>query len=212
MDSEYWKKRWRDGELSFHQTEFHPGLVTYFPIEPKAKVFVPFCGKSRDMLWLLAQGHRVVGAEISPIACEAFFRENQIPFTAISSGEFTHFKSEMADLWCGDFFRLPPRAVETCTAVYDRAALVALPPEMQKKYVTQLKNLGLVVPTLLVSFTYDQKRVDGPAFSVPFEVLQRLYGDLYDIRELSSRNDPPMSPKFKGIPIQERVYFLTPKI
>ncbi len=45
------------------------------------RVFVPLCGKSIDMLWLVQQGFAVTGCEISELAVEQFFTENSIPYT-----------------------------------------------------------------------------------------------------------------------------------
>src|SRR3569623_953180 len=44
-------------------------------------IFIPLCGKSKDMLWLRAQGHAVIGVEVVARAVEAFFAENALPGT-----------------------------------------------------------------------------------------------------------------------------------
>ena len=78
MDTDYWRERWARSETGFHQKEINPHLQRFWSalnLAPGSRVFVPLCGKSRDMLWLRGQGHEVVGVEISPLAVEAFFAE-----------------------------------------------------------------------------------------------------------------------------------------
>jgi thiopurine S-methyltransferase len=43
-------------------------------------VVFSLCGKTLDMKAVLDAGHRVIGIEGSPIAAEAFFKENNIPY------------------------------------------------------------------------------------------------------------------------------------
>ena len=60
MDHEFWLERWRTNQIGFHQAEFNARLVHHWPslgVPKGARVFVPLCGKSRDMLWLAGAGH-----------------------------------------------------------------------------------------------------------------------------------------------------------
>src|SRR5690606_5987653 len=61
-------------------------------------------------------------------------------------------------------------------AVYDRAALIALPPPMRRRYVAKLEEIlrpGTVV--LLLGITYPDGQMDGPPFSVPESEVRELY-------------------------------------
>ena len=81
MKAEFWLERWQRNEIGFHQGEINAHLQDYWDrvgLKEGGEVFVPLCGKSNDMLWLRAQGHRVLGVELSPLAVEAFFVENQL--------------------------------------------------------------------------------------------------------------------------------------
>ena len=79
MKKEFWLERWERQEIGFHQSEINPYLCQYWNevhAARESEVFVPLCGKSRDMLWLRKQGHTVLGVELSAIAAQAFFKEN----------------------------------------------------------------------------------------------------------------------------------------
>lgn len=146
----------------------------------KSRVFVPLCGKSLDMVWLLSQGYRVAGAELSALAVEQFFTEQKLQPTTISEGNgITHFQTDALDIYCGDLFQLTPERLGKVQAVYDRAALVALPEEMRRKYTEHLCRLTQSAPQLLISFEYDQSQMDGPPFSVPPEAVREYYQDAY---------------------------------
>jgi len=100
MDPQFWHERWQRNETGWHQREINAHLQDFWPqLQQPAggRVLVPLCGKSRDLLWLRAQGHAVLGVEISPIAVREFFAENegqrlpliQVPTTAGTGSEVT---------------------------------------------------------------------------------------------------------------------------
>ena len=77
----FWHERWEKNNIGFHQEDVNAYLQKYWhKLELKSgqKVFVPLCGKSRDILWLRAQGYFVAGVELSSIAVNAFFGENNL--------------------------------------------------------------------------------------------------------------------------------------
>ena len=68
MDTDFWLQRWQENNIAFHRSEANPLLVTHFKALGLAKgsrVFVPLCGKTKDIAWLLSQGYSVEGAELS---------------------------------------------------------------------------------------------------------------------------------------------------
>ena len=147
MKADFWHERWESGRTGFHQDETNRYLVQHWnrlQVNADAKVFVPLCGKSRDMLWLRDQGHDVVGAELSSIAVRDFFKEHDLEVSQSAQGDFERWDSEGVTLLCGDVFKLRAGDLEGVGAVYDRAALIALPPEMRRDYV---KHLGEILPS-----------------------------------------------------------------
>jgi thiopurine S-methyltransferase len=146
------------------------------PLKPDNRIFVPLCGKSIDMLWLVQQGYEVIGHELSVLACHAFFEENGISVEYVQEEKFTVFKSPGITLFAGDFFKLDKTLLANVDAVYDRAALIALPSDMRKKYVNQLRNLiPPLTPIFLITTDYPQEDMQGPPFSVGEAEVHALF-------------------------------------
>lgn len=209
MDPSYWHDKWKRGEIAFHRQAVNPALTRWFPRLKPGKVIVPLCGKSKDLLWLHEQGHAVVGIELSRTACEAFFAESGIAFTKREEGAVTVFASKGLELWCGNFFDIPPQAWEGGTAVYDRAALVALPSELRARYAkTILERLPRdFQEMLLIAVEYSNTVEERPPFSVMREELARLYGAKMNIQSLDNGVDPDLTLR-RGYEVREAVYSL----
>lgn len=182
MEPRFWHERWAINQIGFNQASVNPHLLRLWPeltATPGERVLVPLCGKSIDMVWLLNQGFHVVGAELSEIAVAGFFSENGWQPAIEERGALKVYRGEGCEIWCGDFFALTPEDVGDCTAFYDRAALIALPPDLRWRYVKQLNHLlSNDACGLLVTLDYDQSLIAGPPFSVDEdEVLQLLSPD-----------------------------------
>ena len=215
MQPEFWHKRWQQNQIGFHQNDVNPCLQRYWQglgLPAAARVLVPLCGKSLDMVWLAGQGMRVLGVELSPRAVEDFFREQQLQPQISHHGAFTVYHCEGIELWCGDIFALSAADVADCVGLYDRAALIALPPEMRVRYCAHLESiLPRECRGLLVTLEYDQAVMDGPPFSVSNDEVQERLADHWQLQILESRDVLAESPKFlqAGVSrLQERVYRL----
>lgn len=215
MDPEFWHGRWERDQIGFHQTEINVHLRNFWGRLGAARdmpVFVPLCGKSQDMRWLAEQGHPVVGVEISPLAVEAFFADNGLTATRTEQGAFTRWHSGSITILCGDFFALRPEDVADVGGVYDRASLIALPPEMRQRYARHMAHLlAPSIPCLLVTFEYPQQQMDGPPFSVTASEVDALYRDSFDLERLYHRNILDENARFKELGLTslvERVFRL----
>ncbi|MCA9402702.1 MAG: thiopurine S-methyltransferase [Candidatus Omnitrophica bacterium] len=187
MDPDFWHQRWESNNIAFHADEVNPALIRYFSIRnvPAAgRVFVPLCGKTLDIGWLLAQGYRVAGAELSPTAIEQLFRQLAIKPSVTQLGVVRHYAGPGIDIYVGDIFQLTAEIIGSVDAVYDRAALVALPADMRRRYTAHLMEMTAKAPQLLLSFEYDQSRMEGPPFSVPLEEVQQHYAKHFTVRQL----------------------------
>lgn len=125
MHERFWLERWERGEIGFHQQSAHRYLRRYWAsldLPPGARVFVPLCGKSRDMLWLRDAGFEVIGVELSLTAAKAFCEENALPLLRVREGVFECFRGAGISLLVGDFFDLRPDDLDGVAAVFDRAA------------------------------------------------------------------------------------------
>ncbi len=189
MEADFWHERWAANQIGFHRDSFNPVLDKWWnAIEAgtDARVLVPLCGKSLDMLWLVKNGHHVTGVELSPVAVESFFREHALEPQISSSDGVDKLSTDRIEIYCGDFFQLTRAQLAGINALYDRAALVALPADLRIRYAKQLATL---LPTdsrgLLVTLDYDAGQMDGPPFAVSPDEVSRLFGDAFNIRELA---------------------------
>lgn len=182
MEPDFWHQRWQENRIGFHKDEVNPRLIECWPrlgVAPPARVFVPLCGKSLDLVWLLEQGYQVEGVELSELAVQAFFDEQKLPYKHVELGEWRVWEGENIRLWCGDFFQLTTAQIGALEAVYDRAALIALPAPMRQRYVRHLLQLTGGCPQLLITLAYPQEEMDGPPFSVEAAEVRQLYASVY---------------------------------
>ena len=216
MEKDFWLERWERQEIGFHQDEVNPYLREYWQELHSANggaVFVPLCGKSRDMLWLREQGHDVLGVELSTIAVHAFFEENGYPPQHAIDGKFDSCTADGIRILCGDFFDLSQDDLAQVSAVYDRASLVALPPEMRERYARHLVSiLPPATQILLVTFDYPQQEMQGPPFAVSVGEVESLYRDHAEIRLLAQLDVLAQNPRFqqRGLSrLHENIFLLT---
>ena len=208
MDRDFWLERWELDQTGFHQNEVNPYLMRHGH-RLGSRVFVPLCGKSLDMSWLVKQGAEVLGVELSPIAVRAYFEENGLSATCRPFGKFESCEAQGIRILCGDFFDLKREDMEGVSAVYDRASMVALPPAMRERYVRHLTSI-LRSEILLITLDYPQDEMQGPPFAVSVDEVERLYRDFASIELLEQADG--MAPRFaeRGVTrMQENVFLLT---
>jgi len=189
MDPNFWHQRWKLNEIPFHENKANPLLVKHFDTLSLAKgsrVFLPLCGKTLDIHWLLAQGYRVAGAELSPIAVQQLFSELGMKPTVTTLGPSQRYHAGNIDIFVGDLFEVTRETLGPVDAVYDRAALVALPEPMRRRYAAHLVDITNKAPQLLIVFEYDQTLQEGPPFSISQRELNDLYGKTYGLTFLES--------------------------
>lgn len=193
MEEGFWHQRWRDGAIGFHLGEANPLLVAHFgalQLAPGSRVFVPLCGKTVDISWLLAQGYRVAGAELSRIAIDALFEALGTEPTIEPVGELLRYSAPGIDIFVGNIFDLSAAALGSVDAVYDRAALVALPELMRDRYSAHLRAITGTAPQLLISFEYDQRKMEGPPFSIDVSEVARQYASAYRLDNIDTVDVP----------------------
>ena len=208
MKAAFWHDRWKNNQIGFHNEEVNERLTQHWPTletEEGAKVFVPLCGKSLDMRWLRQQGHPIVGVDLSPIAIHAFFREAGITPLEDSSGALTRSSAEGFDLYCGDFFDLTKKDLSGTRACYDRGSLIALPPDLRKRYAEHLTRiLPERVTILLITLEYDQTKMSGPPHSVPPTEVEDLFGGSFEVETLWSSGWIDAPQRFRDRGLEER--------
>jgi len=216
VDAEFWHSRWRDNLVAFHKERTNHYLEKYFDaieLGDGDRVLVPLCGKSVDMRWLREQGCTVTGVELSDIAVRDFFSEQGIAASARQAGAFRILEGDGIELLQGDFFALDATHTAKVSAVYDRAALVALPGELRVRYVDHLTSLlAPEVPMLLLTFEYPADEIDGPPFSVDEAQVRELYAGKRRVTRLESvdRLESESTLAERGLTqLQEHAFLLT---
>lgn len=200
MNAEFWQQRWRERQIGFHQDRPSPLLLKHWPslgLAPDSRVFVPLAGKTLDMAWFASQGHRVLGVELSRIAVEEFFAEHGLTPEVEVSRYGRHYRAGAIELICGDAFALSAELLADCAAVFDRAALIALPPPLRERYAGELyPRLPSGCRGLLITLEYPQHEKQGPPFSVVEQEVYRLYAQDWRLRALERRDILAQQPAF----------------
>jgi len=200
--TENWKARWEEGQIGWHEAGGNKALHKHWPTPGNGKrVLVPLCGKSADLKWLAKQGYDVTGVELSEIAVRAFFDEAGLDFDLSQSGELMIFECHepAITLVCGDYFEF---SGEPFAALYDRASLIALPPQIRPNYVSHTKSLlAANAQQLLITLEYDQSKANGPPFSVLADEVAGYWSKLQRVAEHNAIDNTP--PKFKEAGLTE---------
>ena len=149
------------------------------------------------MLWLASQELRVLGVELSQLAVEQFFDEHSLTPEISESRYGRHYRQDSIELICGDAFGLDAGILRDCNAVFDRAALIALPAAMRQRYVHDLYGrLPAGCRGLLITLEYPQDEKEGPPFSVTEAEVQERYGRDWEVTTLERRDILAQQPRF----------------
>jgi len=215
MEPSFWLERWARGETGFHLPAVNPYLLTYWPrlqLPRGARVLVPLSGKSVDLPWLRAEGFKVTAIDVSPLAADAVFSALGETPLRTCQGAFEVLEIPGLRFLVGDFFAATPTLVGQVDAIYDRAALIALPPDRRPAYAAQLNALqGPGARGLLVGFEYPQAEMNGPPFAVHEAEVRALFGATHAIETLVRVDILDTEPRFRARGVSslvEHVYTL----
>jgi len=207
-----WIQRWENGETGWHREVTNDKLVEFIDslkLQAGGMVFVPLCGKSYDMIYLLKQGYKVIAVEMSALAIEAFFHENAIAYTVQKAEKFSVYNADNIRIFCGDYFDLDADHLSKVEAVYDRGSLIALPTDLRVKYA---QHSHTIIPSgcrvLLLTLHYPQSQIDGPPFSVSEAEVGSLF-EGFECQQLQCFNDIKNEPKFQkaGVSFVEKATY-----
>lgn len=209
-----WLERWKNGFIGWHQHKANMRMVKFLPtlnLKANDTVFVPLCGKSLDMIFLLEQDFKIIGVELSELAVEQFFTENNLSFKKHKIDDFVCWTGENIKIYCGNIFNLTTQQVLTVNAIYDRASLIALNKKMRQDYVRHL--LGIMpekIKWLLLTMNYPQSQKEGPPFAVAKEEVKKLFQEC-DYQLLEKIDDLKNEQKFREAQVdflEKAVYLL----
>jgi len=192
MDADFWLQRWQEGRTGFHRNEVMPLLQKHWPalqVPVGTRVLVPLCGKTLDMPWLASQGLRVRGVELAPLAIGQFIAEQKLNPQSRAAPYGTHYIAADIEIIEADVFAIDKALIAECGAIYDRAALIALPPPLRERYAREIyAALPAGCRGLLITLEYPQAEMEGPPFSVQEREVHRLFGEHWDIDLLERRD------------------------
>jgi thiopurine S-methyltransferase len=198
MDKQFWHDRWEKNEIAFHEGAVNPLLekhVEQLNLSNGSRIFLPLCGKTIDIVWLISQGFKVVGVELSEKAINELFKElGIVPKIGITE-KLTHYQADNIDIFVGDFFDLSIEQLGGVDGIYDRAALVALPEDIRQRYVEHMMKITHVASQLLICFEYDQMELAGPPFSINTQYVKQYYAEMYQLKQLECKS---LEGRFKG--------------
>lgn len=202
VDNQHWLDRWKENRIGFHSSTVNPHLQKYLPgfsLPTGACVFLPLCGKALDIGWIAAQGYEVFGIELSQIAIEAFFEENELDYERSDSDRFGVYRSGNINLLQGDFFDLTSDDLGACNLVYDRAALIAMAERNRPRYCEHMLSIIPAVSNmLLITLEYDQAEMNGPPFAVSTEEVYQYYSEAFSINLLESNDIIDERPRWRS--------------
>lgn len=218
MEISYWQSRWEKDNTGWHMDIVYPVLPKIWPkitLEKQSTILVPLCGKSLDLQWFVEQGHFVIGVDASPKAHRTIMDRSSESFKKGSSHGFTIYKSEKLELWEGNLMKLPESKIPPVHLIYDKAAIIALPPKMRLPYAKKL--IGLCNPhtyMVLQTFEYLQEEMNGPPFSVDERELEKLFGNHFSLDLLHEQSKLNELDRFRqrGLSsyLHEKVHLLKP--
>lgn len=210
MDRDFWHRKWASNEIGFHEGAANALMLAHvgrLGLMAGSRVFVPLCGKSLDLHWLLSEGYRVAGVELSRLAVDQLFAALGITPDVSAAGELLLYRAGNLDIFVGDIFSLSADMLGPVDAVYDRAALVALPEAIRARYAALVTQLAARAPQLLICYQYDQAIMAGPPFSVSDDEVRERYGEAYALTLLERAE---VAGGFKGrFPALEAVWLLS---
>lgn len=229
MQPEFWIKKWEGGTQGFNQTVATPLLVKHFSaleLGDNSSIFVPLCGKSIDMIWLVKQGYNVVGCELVEPVVQSFFSEQKIEVIVTTHPTKANLKCYQGQLdgqdiriWSGNIFDLSADDIGHIDGVYDRAALVALPDNessaLRQQYAEHVIKLTNKAPQLLITLALSDEnesiydKIPGPPFFIPKPTLLSYFDQDYSVVLIAHDEDGRRTSK--GREWRNLVWHLLPK-
>ena len=195
-----WHDRWKNGRIGWHEAAGNAGLRAHWRMRT-GRVLVPLCGKTPDLVWLAERGHDVVGVELSEIAIQDFFAEQNLTYARDDESSLTAFRCRElpVTLVHGDYFTFRAPVFD---ALYDRGAFIAIDPSLRERYAAHTRAmLSAKAEILLVALEYDQSVVAGPPFALMPAELERYFPGLTRVQEQDDLANCP--PKFRDAGLEE---------
>lgn len=212
----FWQQHWSDGQTAFHLDDIHPDLQVFLPVlslELGDTVFVPLCGRTLDIGYLLNVGYNVIAIEMVEYAVQQLF--NQLSIVPEVSGwkQGKCYRADHLTVYVGNYFDLSSDECAEVSAIYDRAALAAMPYKLQQRYCQHLGDITVYAKQLVIASAFDQTKMQGPPFTITPQHIQQYYGQHYTIELLNEIETIKEEMDFQKQQLDSfirRTYLLTP--
>ncbi|KAA0451174.1 MAG: thiopurine S-methyltransferase, partial [Candidatus Thioglobus sp.] len=140
---------------------------------------------------------------------DAFFQENAIAYSVQQASNFKVYNGNNIRIFCGDYFALDEGHLQAVSAVYDRAALIALPVNLRAKYA---QHLYAIIPAdcqiLLLTLNYPQEQSSPPPFAIDETAVNALF-ERFECQQLGCFDDIKNEPKYQqfGVKFMEKATY-----
>lgn len=211
MEPDFWFDSWREGgtKTSFHVPAVHPHArwLAETGLLADARVLVPLCGKTVDLLFFAEHAREVVGVELVATAVEQFFTDNGLTPVEESPGVF---RAGNVVLRNQDLFALTTEEVGPVDVVFDRASLIAFPPDMRARYVEAVTRLVRPGAAWFLNTLEYAPVLPSPPFSVGLTEVAERFGGSFDVEQVFAEPKPEhrMAQKFGLTAFQENGFLL----
>ena len=188
-DAEFWRQRWRDGQTGWDQGKAHADLAMLESVARArghltqgARILEPAAGRAHASAALARLGYDVTAFDVAPEAMAAAAAE--------------HGVLPGLTLMVADALVVRPSWLGAFAAVYDRAALCALPPELRPTYIATLHaHLREGGALLTIPFTEIRAEPDGttragPPFALAARDFATLLAPLFTLELVVEREVP----------------------
>lgn len=159
-DLGYWSTRWAEQRIGWHQNQVDKYLIKYYsqitgkalpsgPLSPESKEFVenskktwfvPLCGKTLDLPFLLSLGYSVFGVEGVRQAIDALDKENNLGLVLDEKNSTFVGVGGRLRIYFGDLFQCPLNELGPFDFVWDRGSLIAILYEFRPGYKKMLQT------------------------------------------------------------------------
>ncbi|KAG4080713.1 hypothetical protein HA402_013243 [Bradysia odoriphaga] len=220
----YWTDRWAQEKTGWHRSNVSRQLIENLPklcdnVVSKT-FFIPLCGKTVDIPYLYAQGHKVFGVEAVAKPIEELNEEHSLglKFDAASSTYATDDGGIV--IYCGDIFTCPFEKYGPFDCVWDRASFIAFEYAFRPAY-SEMMQRSLKVKKegatgeyhnfkyLMETLEYDREQFSGPPRATDASDMDTFFGSFANY-EIVNR-EPDTLKALPDLKVEVVHYFLTPK-
>jgi thiopurine S-methyltransferase len=103
---------------------------------------------------------------------------------------FAIYSAGAITIAAGDFFATSSASVGPIDGIYDRAALIALPPQLRARYSAHVRQIApRAARELLITLEYPAGSYEGPPFSVEEQEVRASFAGA-DVQLIDEGSDP----------------------